>query len=169
MCASLSPMSLLPPPHADIVEDNSGPRIKARVHFGFSRGLIRRHCSQRIDEDEMRRFTSAGKGNAILIVLCICKFTVGRRDPHLADTNNACWLRGAQPADIPLIGYTSRSAAPVWPGHPQRSCCWHSPQGQSRLSGSGLQGRRKSCFSSNFSPVVMSSGLLRTAGCLPAF
>jgi hypothetical protein len=65
-----------------------------------------------------------------------------------------------------LIGCMSRSAAAVWPVHPQRSCYWHSLQGQSRRSGSGLRRQQGLRFSSEFSPSVMSSAPLRTAGCV---
>jgi hypothetical protein len=69
-------------------------QIKGLVRFGFNSGLIRRHCSPTIDEDDMRRCNNAGQSTATLI-LCMREFTVARRYPRLADTNNACWLRGA--------------------------------------------------------------------------
>ena len=75
------------------------------------------------------------------------------------------WVAGLAPAASP-IHCKSRSAAAVWPVHPQRSCYWHSLQGQSRRSGTGLRRQQGSRFSSKFSPSVMSSARLRTAGCV---
>jgi hypothetical protein len=99
------------------------------------------------------------------ITLCIRKPPVARRYLRFADTQRLPAEVRPRLEGAALIDHTSRSVAAAWPLHPQRSCYWRSLPGQSRRSDSGPRRQQGSCFSSKFSPVVMSSARLRTAGC----